>query len=151
MRMQSATEAQQGGDLPSHKEWTLSQERTFMEDLVYKRLTAFLSAFVVTFAGWIATLDHPALQAAIAFIGLIVCRPLDEAVQRAQEKLSIILNVLFEDKTHPAGWVNARAQRGGSRVKYVAFVPRAALAALAAGLFYAIARIALQYVQEVCR
>ncbi len=90
----------------SHKEWTFSQERQFMEDLVYKRLTLFLTISAALIAGAINLRDSPVIATALLVVGTALCWVLQQTVHRAQLKLDIILQILFEDDGHPTGRVN---------------------------------------------
>lgn len=90
----------------THKEWTLSQERQFMEDLVYKRLTLFLTISGALIAGAIQLRQTPAIAAALLLGGTILCWVMQQTVHRAQLKLDVILQILFKDDTHPTGRVN---------------------------------------------
>jgi hypothetical protein len=90
----------------SHKEWTLSQERIFMEELVYKRLTLFLTISGALITGVISLREEPLVALALSSIGTILCWVLQQTVHRAQLKLDIILQILFADDTHPTGRVN---------------------------------------------
>ncbi|ATY31690.1 hypothetical protein [Sphingomonas psychrotolerans] len=90
----------------SHTEWSLSQEREFMEGLVYKRLTLFLTVAGALITGAISLRDSPGIATALLLVGTILCWVLQQTVHRAQLKLDIILQILFADDTHPTGRVN---------------------------------------------
>lgn len=90
----------------SHGQWTLSQERVFMEDLVYKRLTLFLTISAALITGAISLRESPLIATILLFGGTVLCWLLQQTVHRAQLKLDIILQILFADPTHPTGKVN---------------------------------------------
>ena len=90
----------------SHAEWSLSQERVFMEDLVYKRLTLFLTVSAALLTGAVSLRTDPWIATALLLGGTTLCWVLQQTVHRAQLKLDIILQILFRDDTHPTGRVN---------------------------------------------
>jgi len=108
----------------TNKEWTLSQERSFIEDLVHKRLTLFLAAVAFVVAGSIGLKDAPILRTLVLICGSIVCSGLAAATVRAHTKLGIILRQLNTDPTHPVAWTNTIA-KPGSKFQFVGqFTPR---------------------------
>lgn len=90
----------------SHREWTLSQERQFMEELVYKRLSMFLTVAAALITGAISLRQTPLIAAGLLLAGTALCWVLQQTVHRAQLKLDIILQILFHDDTHPTGRIN---------------------------------------------
>ena len=91
----------------THKEWTLSQERVFMEDLVYKRLTLFPTLAAALITGAISLRATPWLAGVLLAGGTILCWVIQQTVHRVQLKLDIILQIFFDDKGHPTGRVNS--------------------------------------------
>lgn len=130
----SAVELDNAGRAPTtHKEWTLSQERCFMEDLVYKRLTLFLTVSGALIAGVINLRDDPPVAAALLIFGTALCWVLQQTVHRAQLKLDIILQILFAIDTHPTGRVNDLLN-DKSRVRLVGVAVPSAMCLLLSGL-----------------
>jgi hypothetical protein len=93
--------------------WTISNERTYMEDLVYKRFTLFLAVVAALLTGAINLHQQRVIMLLLLALGTCLCWMLQQAISRAQRKLDIILKLLFEDHTHPAGYVNLVLDDGG--------------------------------------
>ncbi len=105
--------------------WTISNERAYMEDLVYKRLTTFFAIAAAIIAGAINLRETLPLSTALLVLGSVLCWTLQSAISRAQRKLDIILTILFKDLSHPAGYINDVLQDDG-RVGFVGhIVPKA--------------------------
>src|SRR5687767_7959296 len=104
MRME--TNPDENGVMSKHPEWTFSQERVFVAELVHKRLTLYLTFFAIVMAGTVNTIDTPMLQLVILFAGFVVCAPLGETVVRSHEKLDIALRKINEEKNHPVSWIS---------------------------------------------
>lgn len=92
-----------------------------MEDLVYKRLSLFLTVSGALITGSIALRDEPNLSAPLLFFGTILCWVLQQTVHRAQLKLDIILQILFKDDNHPTGYVN-NILTDNNRVKWFGYL-----------------------------
>jgi Flp pilus assembly protein protease CpaA len=102
--------------------WDISQDRAFIETLLGQRFNFLLIFFSVFIAGGVNARDTPLLQAIVLTIGAVIALLLMLAVNRAQEKLDIALNIIFEeDPDHPATVLNQRARKGGSRRKIVGY------------------------------
>lgn len=113
--------------------WTISQERTFMEDLVYKRLTLFLAIAAALTTGAINLREDLAVSVPLLVLGTILCWVLQQTIHRAQLKLDIILKILFADKKHPAGYVDA-ILNDESRVRWVGYLVPSTICVLMTGL-----------------
>lgn len=105
----------------AHAQWSMSQERQFMEELVYKRLTLFLTVSGALIAGAINLRDSPWIATAVLLAGTILCWILQQTVHRAQIKLDIILQILFADTTHPTGRIE-ELYNDKNRVRFVGVV-----------------------------
>jgi hypothetical protein len=86
--------------------WTLSNERAFMEDLVYKRLTLFLAIMGALIAAAINLRELPGLALLLLALGTLLLWMMQQAIERAQRKLDIILTLLFSSSKHPTGYIN---------------------------------------------
>jgi len=101
--------------------WDMSQERAFVENLLGQRFNFLLVFYSIFVAGAVQARESHLLQAIVLSLGAIVSFCLMLAVRRAQEKLDVILLLLFSDPTHPATIANNRAT-GKSRRKMVGYV-----------------------------
>lgn len=96
-------------DNSSKPEWTMSQERAFMEDLVSKRFNFFLVLFSLVMAGSISA-NRQAELITVLVVGSIICFLVSLTVYRAHMKLDQILKILHATPNHPI-------QVSGQRVK----------------------------------
>jgi hypothetical protein len=101
--------------------WDLSQERAFIENLLGQRFNFLLVFFSIFIAGAVQARDWPLLQAIVLSLGAAIALCLMLAIGRTQQKLDIVLGLLFSDYTHPATIVNNLAGRG-SRRRMVGYV-----------------------------
>ena len=92
--------------------WSLNQERSFLEDLVHKRLTLLAAFVALIFAGAVNAPSPSIVQASILTFGTVVAAALASATMRSHEKLSIILQAIKgNDPSHPVTSVDAVASR----------------------------------------
>lgn len=98
-------------------EWTLSQERAFVEDLVNKRLSAFLAVFGAVLAGVIATKTAPGFQVLVSWVGWAICARLAQATRRAQVKFDVIMGGLKQCPRHPIRWTEGAMEDAGINLK----------------------------------
>ena len=111
--------------------WDMSQERAFIENLLGQRFNFLLVFFSIVVAGSVQARELPLLQALVLTLGAGIVLCLTLVIARAQQKLDIILGLLFENQQHPARVANDRA-RGGSRRKLIGYVvPRICFCTLA--------------------
>ncbi|QCG87452.1 hypothetical protein [Azospirillum sp. TSH100] len=80
----------------------MSQERAFVENLLNQRVNMFLVLFSVTMGATIQLRGTGTLQAIVLTIGTFLLSIMLLSIIRAQQKLDVILGVLFQDDTHPA-------------------------------------------------
>ena len=64
--------------------WTISQERQFMEDLVYKRLTLFLAVAGALTTAAVNLRDDLAVSVPLLALGTVLCWVLQQTVHRAR-------------------------------------------------------------------
>lgn len=96
-------------DPPKCDEWTMSQEREFMENLFCTRFNFFLVFFSVIVAGAFATTDPVRFRLILA-LGAALTIPLGLTIARAQTKLNLIIAEIFRnDPLHPAKTINDAA------------------------------------------
>lgn len=124
----------------AHPEWTLSQERVFVAELVHKRLTLYLTFFAIVMAGALNTASEPTLQILILVVGTVVCGALGETVVRSHEKLDIILRKINQDPRHPVSRVHQSASSKKRFHIVGVFVPRFCTVILMALLVISIAQ-----------
>ena len=87
--------------------WTMSDERAFIENLLCSRFNFMLVFFGLIVAGGLAT-NNPLLFKCIFVIGFLVTFLLSLTICRAQKKLDIAINsFLFDENSqHPAKTLN---------------------------------------------
>ena len=86
-------------------EWTMSDERAFIENLLCTRFNFFLVFFSLVLAGAIAASD-PTHFKTVLCLGTMICVPFALTIARAQAKLDIALAELFGRYEHPAKILN---------------------------------------------
>ncbi len=126
--------------LRSEGEWSLSNEREHMENLVNQRFNIFL-VFFALFVGAVLQAETSLIKSALLAFGFIVASLLLAAIQRAQFKFDIILKLLELDSSHPYTLVNELANgvsstRAKSRRRLIALVPELCTYALAFASLY---------------
>jgi len=106
--------------------WDISQERAFIETLLGQRFNFLLVFFSIIVAGAVNARDVPFMQAAVLSLGAVITYYLASAIGRSQEKLDLILGIIFkEQRTHPATVADQLASRNGSRRKVIGYtIPR---------------------------
>lgn len=92
--------------------WDMSQERAFMENLLSQRFNYFIVFYSIVVAGFVNSKNLLYSQL-ILILGAIITTLLGSTLHRAQQKLDLILEELFNDKSHPATIINDKA--GGSK------------------------------------
>ena len=103
--------------------WSISQEREFIENLLNQRFNFFLLFFSIIIAGIISAKTQLILII-VLLIGFVVCMILMATLIRAQQKLDIILEMLFSDSNHPVAIINEQAKSGFSARKGIGyFIP----------------------------
>jgi hypothetical protein len=94
--------------------WDISQERAFIENLLGQRFNFLLIVFSIFVAGAVNARSAPILQCLVLTLGSVIICLLMLTIRRSQEKLDILLKIIFQDKTHPAAVANDLA-KGRSR------------------------------------
>lgn len=102
--------------------WDMSQERSFIENLLGHRVNFLLVFFALVIAGAINTSKMPGIQLSILLFGTIVVSLLSLAVGRAQKKLDYILNILKKDPAHPVTVIDNLAGPSGSKLWIIGYV-----------------------------
>ena len=119
-------------------EWSMSQERVFMEDLVYKRLTLLIAFVAAVLAGAINLFPHPILQAALLFAGAVVSWLLRLTVVRAHQKMVWISDRLKERSDHPLHVIQEAFPRGSVNRLVGVWLPHISTVVLAIAFVVAI-------------
>lgn len=86
-------------------EWSMSDERAFLENLLCQRFNFFLTFFSIIIGGAVASLGvNPWISVVILGIGLTICILMAETIKRSQYKLDLIIDerLRTENKKHPA-------------------------------------------------
>lgn len=111
--------------------WDMSQERAFLENLLGQRFNFLLVFFSIVVAGAVQARELPVLQALVLTLGTFILLCLLLVIGRAQQKLDIILGLLFQNANHPAKISNDLAS-GGSKRRLIGYVvPRICFCTLA--------------------
>jgi hypothetical protein len=117
-----------------HTGWDLSKERAFMENLLNQRFNFYLLFFSIVVAGALSARTQVMLNLILS-IGFIICCLLMATLMRAQQKLDLILERLFESADHPVAVINRMATAGFSVRKTIGYViPILCCAVLAVGV-----------------
>jgi phosphotransferase system glucose/maltose/N-acetylglucosamine-specific IIC component len=95
--------------------WDLSQERAFIENLLGQRFNFLLIFFSIFVAGAVEARDSALLQACVLSLGAVISIFLVLAIRRAQEKLDLILDILFATRNHPVAVINKLATKRSRR------------------------------------
>ncbi len=94
----------------SNPEWTLSEEREFMENLLNQRFDFLLVFYALVIAGAVSA--NSQLQFSIILIvGAVVCLFLGLSIYRANTKLTLIIDRIFQDPTHIVTQINEEAKK----------------------------------------
>lgn len=109
----------------------MSQERAFVENLLGQRFNFLLVFFSITVAGAVNARDS-VLQAFVLTMGGVISLFLKLAIGRAQQKLDLILDLLFKDENHPAALIDKMAEGRASQRRLIGYwIPSLCFAALA--------------------
>jgi len=98
--------ARQHGAVP---EWTMSQEREFMENLVNQRFYYFCVIYTVIVGGAFAAKSDDKAKA-ILFFGAILLGFMLWSIRHANNKLKHILSVLHRIEDHPVRFIGLMAK-----------------------------------------
>ena len=94
--------------------WSMSDERSFFENLLVQRFNFLLVFAGLVVAGYVEA-SNDFVRLAVLLLGVSVCWPLRATLIRAQQKLTVIMRHLYSDPTHPAAIVDEEVGRSGSR------------------------------------
>jgi hypothetical protein len=114
------TEVHDNDDDARSPRWDISQERAFIETLLGQRLNFLLLFYSITVAGAVNAGNKQILQAIVLSVGFLIALLLTLAISRAQQKLDLILEHLYKNPSHPAGFINKQAS-GKSRRKLIGY------------------------------
>ncbi len=121
----------------SPREWTMSQEREFMENLVCTRFYYFIVFFSVVIAGAVASKD-PIHYKIVLCLGAAVSVPFVGTIARAQQKLDIAIEELKKVHGHPVCELDKQAHGEGRRQLIGYSIPLFCLMVLIAGAVLAL-------------
>jgi hypothetical protein len=82
--------------------WDISQERSFVENLLGSRLNFLLVFFSIFVGGAVNAKDNLFLQAIVVSVAAIIVLHLATAIFRTHRKLEFLLGLVFRQRTHPA-------------------------------------------------
>lgn len=109
--------------------WRLSDERSFIENLLCSRFNFFLVYFSLIVVGAITTHD-PTHFKIILVLGALISIPFAGTLFRSQAKLDILLEEILRDKNHPASFADKNCQ-GPSMRKWLGYwIPSMCVGAL---------------------
>jgi hypothetical protein len=97
--------------------WSLSQERSFQEDLMYRGFHFFILFFTLAIGGAIAARSQQHLCILLT-IGALVSFAMFLPIYRARVKLLVILQILHRVEEHPVARVGQLLQRSGIWTTY---------------------------------
>ena len=90
--------------------WSISDERQFMENLFNQRLNFYIVIYSLIITGTLIA-EEKSEKAFILGAGIILCSTLGLSLYRACHKLILILNLLHRTKQHPARRIGKYASR----------------------------------------
>ena len=123
--------------VPPRDEWTMSEERAFIENLLCTRFNFFLVFFSLVVAGAVATTDSTHFKIVVC-LGAVISVPFAMTIARAQAKLDIALDQLFKRDGHPTKILNDLCP-GVSMRKWIGYwIPCLCCAALVLGAILAL-------------
>jgi hypothetical protein len=93
-------------------EWSLSQEREFMEELVQKRFNFLLVVLTLVLGGALSAGSTAKLKI-ILTVGSVILALVSATLFRAYVKLDEVLKVLHQDPRHPIAIIQKRLQDRG--------------------------------------
>ena len=127
-----AEEADPGGS----EQWSMSDERAFMENLLCSRFNFFLVFFALVVAAAVSTSDARYFKIVLT-LGAAISVPFALTIARAQAKLDLALKHLFNTDGHPAKVLNEECG-GPSMRKWIGYwIPLACCVVLAVGAILA--------------
>jgi len=127
--------------------WDISQERAFVENLLGQQLNFMIVFFTVVIGAAINSQEKPLIQAIIMFVGAPIVVLLSSVIMRTQEKLDIILNLIWTtDPEHPSCVTNRLSRPKGSRRKVIGYyIPSICSTVVLCALLYATIRTAILF------
>ena len=111
--------------------WDMSQERALIEGLMNQRFNFFLVFFSLAVAGTINARTQTQLITVLS-IGAVIALLLFLVILRAHQKLTTILQRLFDDPTHPAAVIDSAHGKWFSVRRLIGYV----IPALCCGLLW---------------
>src|SRR5690242_9488913 len=101
--------------------WDMSQERAFVENLLNQRFNFFLVFFSLVVAGSVNAKTQVMFDIILG-VGAVIGLLFTLVLSRTQQKLELILEDLFTDKSHPATIIDRRTHKlVGSRLRFIGF------------------------------
>lgn len=117
--------------------WRLSDERSFIENLLCTRFNFLLVFFSLVVAGALAASD-PLHFKSVLVVGAVITIPFAGTIMRAQAKLDILLPEIFKDEKHPARFADDKC-RGPSMRRWIGYwIPAICSLALLVGAILAL-------------
>jgi hypothetical protein len=92
--------------------WSKSDERKFIEDLLYQRVNVLLTLFAAVIAGALQVKVQSHLTIILA-LGAVLCLVLAPSVVLLHHKLNDLIELVREDEEHPASIVYRRIVQKG--------------------------------------
>ena len=101
-----------------NQNWSMSEERSFMENLLNQRFNFFVVFYSAIIASFL-TISNPFHRLLVLSIGLVILILMSKTIRRSQDKLDEILKILYADPNHPAAIINSAVGNSGSKRKLV--------------------------------
>lgn len=95
-------------------DWSLSDERAFMENLVQQRFNFLLVVYSLVIAGAVSTTSQTKFDIAL-IIGAVLCTLVSLTVYRAHVKLDQLLIMLHAKPNHPVSIASTKVKELGWR------------------------------------
>jgi hypothetical protein len=102
-------------------EWTMSDERNHLVNLLGQRLNFLLIFYSIVFAGAFGVKDQFPFIQILLFIGTLITFLLSLTIRRAQQKLNIVFEFIYKDDNHPAKLIKDR-MKGSSKRNIIGYV-----------------------------
>lgn len=112
--------------------WSMSDERAFMENLLCSRFNFFLVFFALVVAAAVSTSEESHFKIVLT-LGAAISVPFALTIARAQAKLDLALEHLFNTEGHPTNVLNEECG-GISMRRWIGYwIPLACCVALVVG------------------
>jgi hypothetical protein len=123
---------------PNQNEWSMSQERVFLENALTARFTIFIVFFALVVAGALISSSAGHFKIVLC-LGTILAVPLALSVAQTQARLDFVLDELADEKRHPLRLIERRFRGQPVRQWIGYWIPLLCCFVLAMGAILALA------------